>query len=97
MSTPIPHPSPQGSCRLAELVQYKCELEVSNVGVSQYHCWPIMRIFRICPGRPAVELTRFAEVNADTGEISAPPESSAKLPKGKPWRDIVHNELKGSG
>ncbi|KAI0937526.1 hypothetical protein AcW1_001617 [Taiwanofungus camphoratus] len=82
----------QSKCRLAEIVQYKCEAEVTSAGEPQFHCWPIPRIFRICPGRPAVEMTRFVDVDMNTGEISVPPESSQTLPKGKPWRDVVRYE-----
>ncbi|KAH9921383.1 hypothetical protein B0H21DRAFT_200128 [Amylocystis lapponica] len=82
----------QAKCRLAEIVQYQCEQELTRAGTPQYHCWPITRIFRICGGRPAVEMTRFAHVDVDTGEVSVPPEASQVLPKGKPWRDIVRYE-----
>ncbi|KAH9933908.1 uncharacterized protein B0H18DRAFT_870421 [Fomitopsis serialis] len=85
-------------CRLAEIVQYKCDIEVGKRGEPQVHCWPVPRIFRICPGRPAVELTRFVEMNMSTGEVHLPPEARyaclPKLPKGKPWRDIVHYDEK---
>ncbi|PCH44964.1 hypothetical protein WOLCODRAFT_77530 [Wolfiporia cocos MD-104 SS10] len=82
----------QAKCRLAEIVQYRCDAEQTQRGEPQFHCWPIPRIFRICPGRPAVEMTRFIDVDMSTGEISIPPESSQTLPKGKPWRDVMRND-----
>ncbi|KZT10386.1 uncharacterized protein LAESUDRAFT_693990 [Laetiporus sulphureus 93-53] len=81
-------PQTQRKCRLAEIVQYKCDVEMGHQGQPQFHCWPVPRIFRICPGRPAVEMTRFVKVDMSTGEISVPPESSQTLPEGKPWRDV---------
>ncbi|EPS97974.1 hypothetical protein FOMPIDRAFT_1127382 [Fomitopsis schrenkii] len=76
-------------CRLAEIVQYKCDLDVGEQGEPQVHCWPVPRIFRICAGRPAVELTRFVHMDLNTGEVTLPPETSQQLPKGKPWRDVI--------
>ncbi|KZT68895.1 hypothetical protein DAEQUDRAFT_305463 [Daedalea quercina L-15889] len=76
-------------CRLAEIVQYTCDIEVGERGEPHVHCWPMPRIFRICPGRPAVELTRFVQMDMSTGEVHLPPEASQQLPKGKPWRDII--------
>ncbi|EMD34799.1 hypothetical protein CERSUDRAFT_54517 [Gelatoporia subvermispora B] len=81
-----------GKCRIAELVQYSCGDEANSKGERQFHCWPIPRIFRICPGRPAVELTRYAEVDVNTGEVTIPPESRRVLPKGKQWRDVTRTE-----
>ncbi|OBZ78297.1 hypothetical protein A0H81_02441 [Grifola frondosa] len=62
---------PHEKCRLAEIVQYSCDAEVTSEGQPQLRCWPIPRIFRICPGRPAVELTRFVDVDAQTGKSSS--------------------------
>ncbi|KDQ60255.1 hypothetical protein JAAARDRAFT_32634 [Jaapia argillacea MUCL 33604] len=76
-------------CRIAEIVQYTCELENQESGSPQVHCFPIPRIFRICPGRPAVEITKLVNVNMRTGEVDIPPETSQNLPKAKPWRDII--------
>ncbi|EKM56541.1 uncharacterized protein PHACADRAFT_92606 [Phanerochaete carnosa HHB-10118-sp] len=75
-------------CRIAELVQYSCEREEDASGNSQFHCWPIPRVFRICTGRPAVEITRYVDADVTTGEIKLPPQASQQLPKGKPWRDV---------
>ncbi|CAL1709059.1 unnamed protein product [Somion occarium] len=84
-----------GKCRLAEIIQYSCDEEIVR-GNYTYHCWPIVRIFRLCPGRPAVELTRFVNVESSTGAIEVPSTSSEMLPKGKPWRDVVHHNSKNS-
>ncbi|GAK64083.1 uncharacterized protein PAN0_004d2292 [Moesziomyces antarcticus] len=43
-------------CRLAELTQYHCDLHPTRVV-----CQPIDRIFRICKGRPAVEVSHIVE------------------------------------
>ncbi|KAI0372106.1 hypothetical protein BV20DRAFT_964836 [Pilatotrama ljubarskyi] len=88
--------SPRGKCRLAEIVQFKCEPgEQLNVP-PQWHCLPVIRIFRICQNRPAVELTRFIDMNVETGAVHVPPQSSQVLPKAKPWRDIVRYEDKAA-
>ncbi|KAI0790347.1 hypothetical protein C8Q75DRAFT_112056 [Abortiporus biennis] len=71
MSPPAGTENSSEKCRLAEILQYSCDVEISGTG-PQYHCWPIPRIFRICPGRPAVEVTRYVHVNGDTGEVIVP-------------------------
>lgn len=38
---------PEAKCRIAELVQYTCESEKDALGNSQFHCWPIPRVFRM--------------------------------------------------
>ncbi|KAI0777282.1 hypothetical protein BD413DRAFT_467936 [Trametes elegans] len=82
-------------CRLAELVQYKCEPEQLS-GTLRWHCLPIVRIFRICQNRPAVELTRYVDINVETGAVQVPAQSSKVMPKGKPWRDVVRYEDEAS-
>ncbi|KAI0070761.1 hypothetical protein K474DRAFT_1607774 [Panus rudis PR-1116 ss-1] len=85
--------SAAGECRIAEILQYSCDEEEVTSGTPRFHCWPLIRIFRICPGRPAVELTRLVNVNSSTGAIELPSPSSQQLPKGKPWRDIKRKAL----
>ncbi|KAI0067453.1 hypothetical protein BV25DRAFT_1819797 [Artomyces pyxidatus] len=82
-SADIP-PKVQQRCRIAEIVQYSCE----NTEAGQLHCFPIPRIFRMCPGRPAVEITRFVNIDLETGAVEIPPADQA-LPKAKVWRDVV--------
>ncbi|KZP28093.1 hypothetical protein FIBSPDRAFT_689460, partial [Athelia psychrophila] len=79
-------------CRIAEIVQYTCDLEKEGNGRQRVHCFPIPRIFRICPGRPAVEITKFVNINEHTGETEIPAAASESLPKAKPWRDVVRHE-----
>ncbi|OSD08179.1 hypothetical protein PYCCODRAFT_1358328 [Trametes coccinea BRFM310] len=78
-------------CRLAEIVQYRCD-PPQDSNHPQWHCLPIIRIFRICQNRPAVELTRFVEINVETGAVHVPSQSSQVLPKGKAWRDVIRYE-----
>ena len=42
---------PHSKCRLAEIVQYKCDFDVGQEGEPQMHCWPVPRIFRMCVSR----------------------------------------------
>ncbi|KAI8986751.1 hypothetical protein BD414DRAFT_440212 [Trametes punicea] len=79
------------TCRLAEIVQYHCD-PPHDPADPQWHCLPVIRIFRICKDRPAVELTRFVQVNVETGAVHIPSQSSQVLPKGKPWRDVTRHE-----
>ncbi|KNZ76937.1 hypothetical protein J132_10884 [Termitomyces sp. J132] len=91
-------------CRIAEIVQFSCR---------QHHkgndCYPIPRFFRICPGRPAVEITKFVDFNEATGLVQVPTSSrylifacvlnsthllSRNIPvHAKPWRDIIRHAL----
>ncbi|KAG1738134.1 uncharacterized protein EDB91DRAFT_466132 [Suillus paluster] len=75
-------------CHLLEIVQYTCEPEELPSGEVRPRCFPLPRIFRICPDRPAVEITKLLKIDLKTGEIEMPHESSDLLPKGKHWRDI---------
>ncbi|THH29239.1 hypothetical protein EUX98_g4938 [Antrodiella citrinella] len=75
-------------CRLAEIIQYSCKEEYDADGVPTPRCWPVPRIFRLCPGRPAVEVTRYVNVDMKTGEIDIPSTLNHQLPKAKPWRDV---------
>ncbi|KAH9897006.1 hypothetical protein C8Q73DRAFT_437670 [Cubamyces lactineus] len=63
-----------GQCRLAEIVQFNCNPQEDT---AEWHCLPIIRIFRICQNRPAVELTRFVEMDVETGAVHVPPRSRA--------------------
>ncbi|KAI1798065.1 hypothetical protein LXA43DRAFT_876313 [Ganoderma leucocontextum] len=87
-----PDSKPREQCRLAEIVQYRCDAERADGGRAQMHCLPVPRIFRICRNRPAVEMTRFVDVDLETGAIHIPAQASQVLPKGKPWRDVVRYE-----
>ncbi|EIM82081.1 uncharacterized protein STEHIDRAFT_124892 [Stereum hirsutum FP-91666 SS1] len=73
-------------CRIAEILQYSCDWSKKD---NRINCLPFPRLFRICPGRPAVEITRQVRVDIKTGEVEIPPEVHQFLPKGKPWRDVV--------
>ncbi|KIM85816.1 hypothetical protein PILCRDRAFT_5449 [Piloderma croceum F 1598] len=80
-------PLEEKKCRIAEIVQYTCDSEKLSNG--QIHCFPIPRIFRICPGRPAVEITKLVNIDEKTGEIKIPVIANETLPKAKPWRDVI--------
>lgn len=41
------HTAPGKKCRLAELVQYTCNIDTIDEGVPRLHCYPILRIFRM--------------------------------------------------
>ncbi|KAI0635313.1 hypothetical protein C8Q77DRAFT_696980 [Trametes polyzona] len=67
---------PSKKCRLAEIVQYKCDPEQrTSAAPPQWHCLPVIRIFRICQGRPAVEITKFIDMNVETGAVQVPSQS----------------------
>ncbi|KAH7882824.1 hypothetical protein F5I97DRAFT_134074 [Phlebopus sp. FC_14] len=72
---------------IAILVQYSCESEKLPNGRLRPHCFPVSRLFRMCPERPAVEITRFCNVDIDTGAVELP-DDRTPLPEGKLWRDV---------
>ncbi|KAJ7336440.1 hypothetical protein B0H14DRAFT_2933778 [Mycena olivaceomarginata] len=74
----------EGQCRIAEIMQYSCVPKNATV-----HCVPIPRLFRICPGRPAVEVTRVLNVDLTTGYVEMPRHLEQKLPEGKAWADVI--------
>ncbi|KAJ3967940.1 hypothetical protein EV361DRAFT_806437 [Lentinula raphanica] len=60
-----------GDCQIMEIIQYNCELELSQTENPVIRCFPLSRMFRICSGRPGVELTRSLTVNED-GVVELP-------------------------
>ncbi|KXN84117.1 hypothetical protein AN958_00442 [Leucoagaricus sp. SymC.cos] len=66
-------------CRIAEIVQYSCNVERDANGNPQTHCFPIPRIFKLCRGRPAVEITKLVDIDLATGEVIIPPDASRSV------------------
>ncbi|KAE9398068.1 hypothetical protein BT96DRAFT_822535 [Gymnopus androsaceus JB14] len=101
---------PSEGCQLAEIVQYSCELDVSQAS-PVISCVPLSRLFRMqvgisctfnpltcfdfrCPGFPAVELTKVLNVD-ENGGVETP--TNMHQPSGKAWRKIVlHDQASGS-
>ncbi|KAG7091973.1 hypothetical protein E1B28_008362 [Marasmius oreades] len=79
---------PETKCYVSEIMQYSCDLAMSQGGKPLIRCFPISRLFRICQGIPAVEITRVADVD-DKGMVRIPQDVSAALPTGKPWREVT--------
>jgi len=83
-------------CQILEILQYTCDIKkkakaadpASNAR-AELRCFPVPRIFRMCPNRPAIEITRYVSIDPATGEVILPPDTNAILPKGKPWWDTV--------
>ncbi|KAL4071265.1 hypothetical protein V8B97DRAFT_1962188 [Scleroderma yunnanense] len=73
-------------CHILEIVQYSCETEENQRGQVVPHCFPIPRLFKLCPGRPAVEITTMSKIS-ETGEIEIPSDNT-ELPRGKPWHEV---------
>ncbi|KAJ2922146.1 hypothetical protein H1R20_g14952, partial [Candolleomyces eurysporus] len=81
--------SGQTHCRLAEIVQYTCSLERDKrTGKQQLLCTQLPRIFKLCPGKPAVEVTRVADVNLATGEVDVPEALPSQI-KAKEWTSVI--------
>ncbi|KAJ7627701.1 hypothetical protein DFH06DRAFT_1339208 [Mycena polygramma] len=81
---------PESGYRITEIMQYSCEPKMNRRGRYEgVHCVPIPRLFRICPDRPAVEVTRVLNVDLTTGYVEMPRTLGEKLPKGKQWHDVV--------
>ncbi|KAJ4468731.1 hypothetical protein J3R30DRAFT_3553620 [Lentinula aciculospora] len=74
------------NCQIAEIIQYSCELEQSRTaGGPIVRCFPFSRLFKICPGFSAVELTKV--LNVDEGGVVELP-VAIKQPSGKPWNKV---------
>ncbi|KAK7018972.1 hypothetical protein R3P38DRAFT_2979822 [Favolaschia claudopus] len=61
-------------CKIAEIMQYSCVPKRGTDGRPTIHCVPIPRLFRICPDRPAVEVTRVLNIDDTTGYVEMPRE-----------------------
>ncbi|KAJ7138511.1 hypothetical protein C8R43DRAFT_893374 [Mycena crocata] len=83
---------PETKCRIAEITQYSCVPKKNRLGRSFVHCVPIPRLFRICPDRPMVEVTRVLNIDLTTGYVQMPKSLEEKLPTGKAWRDVVRHD-----
>ncbi|TEB23603.1 hypothetical protein FA13DRAFT_1639690, partial [Coprinellus micaceus] len=82
-------PPAMSGCRLAEILQYMCSLESDKrSGKRQLVCTQVPRIFQLCPGRPAVEVTRVANIDLNTGEVGVSAENVSQI-KAKDWIDVV--------
>ncbi|KAJ6610990.1 hypothetical protein B0H10DRAFT_2058022 [Mycena sp. CBHHK59/15] len=81
-----------GKCRIAEITQYSCVPKRNRLGRPMVHCTPIPRLFRICPGQPAMEVTRVLNIDLTTGFVEMPKALGQKLPNGKAWRDVVRHD-----
>ncbi|SPO25113.1 related to putative protein [Ustilago trichophora] len=79
--------STQRNCRLAELTQYHCDFHANRVV-----CQPIDRIFRICKGRPAVEVSHIVEFDED-GKPYLPPHLSEAMPPSSHWHELRSPDL----
>ncbi|KAH6909511.1 hypothetical protein BKA70DRAFT_1102380 [Coprinopsis sp. MPI-PUGE-AT-0042] len=86
-STEHKPPANVKDCRLAEVLQYMCDLEQSSSGQPRVVCSPIPRIFKLCPNQPAVEVTRVVHVDPKSGEVDF--QEPAGSIRGKPWEEIV--------
>ncbi|KIL62247.1 hypothetical protein M378DRAFT_59017, partial [Amanita muscaria Koide BX008] len=58
-------------CRVAEIVQYICDVK-STSSAPDIVCYPVPRLFQLCPGKPALEITKFVKIDARTGEVELP-------------------------
>ncbi|KAJ7484648.1 hypothetical protein FB451DRAFT_1233046 [Mycena latifolia] len=80
-------------CRIAEITQHSCLPKKNRLGHPVVHCVPIPRLFRICPDKPAVEVTRVLEIDLATGSVEMPKALEKMLPCGKAWRDVLKIEV----
>ncbi|CAD6886069.1 unnamed protein product [Tilletia controversa] len=69
----------KAKCTLSEILQYECEMERGRV-----QCFHIRRIFRICEGRPAVEVTHVVEFD-DNNKPFLKPEFQTAMPPSSHW------------
>jgi len=82
----IPEKDRKG-CVLQELTMFECDRELAEkAGIIK--CYPIPRVFRVCPERPAIEVTSLAKFDEDTGKASLPEDHLDNLPQGRSWKEI---------
>ncbi|KAF8709754.1 hypothetical protein AX14_013482 [Amanita brunnescens Koide BX004] len=82
----------QGRCRIAEVVQYMCDMQKASSS-SEIVCVPFPRLFRLCPGQPATEITTIANINLETGEVELPTNANIRSKiKGKEWKKVTRHE-----
>ncbi|KAF9256596.1 hypothetical protein L218DRAFT_881399 [Marasmius fiardii PR-910] len=94
MASSSSEPHTDSQCFISEIIQYSCDSVVSPEGQPLIHCFPISRLFRICQGAPAVEITRVVDID-DQGVVSIPKDVSSALPTGKPWREVTTYHAEG--
>ncbi|KAF9566472.1 hypothetical protein CPC08DRAFT_628352 [Agrocybe pediades] len=59
-------------CSIFEILQYTCPPSSKSLdGKPLIRCYPLPRIFKMCPGHPAVEMTTFVDISKD-GEVTIP-------------------------
>ncbi|PPQ92128.1 hypothetical protein CVT25_007959 [Psilocybe cyanescens] len=78
-------------CVIAEILQHTCLVKTAYDGTISYHCFPIPRILKLCPGQPAVELTKFINIEMQSGEIDIPPNLSASSIKARSWKEVIRS------
>ncbi|KAF8908428.1 hypothetical protein CPB85DRAFT_1436053 [Mucidula mucida] len=76
-------------CEIQELVQFACHPSKSAPG--QIDCSPVVRFFRICVGRPAVEITKFVSIT-DDGGVTVPRNIDVLIPKARSFSEIAKHE-----
>ncbi|KAE8223007.1 hypothetical protein CF319_g3898 [Tilletia indica] len=77
---PVAKKPSKPDCVLREITQYDCDIRV-NKGI---RCFPARRIFRICEGRPAVEVTHVVEWDSNDKPILKP-EFQTAMPPSSHW------------
>ncbi|PWO00840.1 hypothetical protein FA09DRAFT_358194 [Tilletiopsis washingtonensis] len=89
-----PAPAPRfdngagASCRLAEILQWDCTLLPNE----QFSCARMERVFRICAGRPAVEVTHVVELD-DKERVVLPKRFQNAVPRSHHWKELRRNGL----
>ncbi|KAF9530049.1 hypothetical protein CPB83DRAFT_741216, partial [Crepidotus variabilis] len=76
-------------CRITEIIQHTCEVRTDLSGQPSIQCFPIARIFKLCPNLPALEITRFVKLDKETGEVEIPPNLSPTSVQARSWRDVT--------
>ncbi|KAF8271852.1 hypothetical protein EI94DRAFT_1567600 [Lactarius quietus] len=79
-------------CQIAEILQFSCQIQINDYGRQQFHCFPVPRIFRLCQGEPAIEITRVVNTDPSTGKVHIIGDAVQNLPKAKTWKDVVRQQ-----
>ncbi|KAF8198575.1 hypothetical protein BJ912DRAFT_845642 [Pholiota molesta] len=88
MTNSSDHTTKKSECHIAEILQHTCIPESNSQGQEIMQCFPILRIFKLCKGQPAVEITRFINVDPTNGAIEIPAGFKTETVQGRSWREI---------
>ncbi|PVG03388.1 hypothetical protein CPB86DRAFT_695707 [Serendipita vermifera] len=74
-------------CQLQQFTMFDCDREVFETR-GTVKCYPVPRIFRVCKGYPAIEVTSLLHYKDPSGEPVLPADYLKHLPRGDLWDNL---------